>query len=104
MPTPFAGLALHVTPAGIEFDVKVVPGASRTRLAGMLGPALKLAVAAPPEDGKANQAVCALLAESLGVSKSAVQIVAGQSQPRKRVRVTGLTADALRARLAGAEA
>ncbi|MGD8452251.1 MAG: DUF167 domain-containing protein [Phycisphaerae bacterium] len=84
---------------GVEFHVKVVPGASRTRVMGLWGTALKVAVAAPPEGGKANAAVVALLAKTLEVSRGAVRIVSGQTQPRKRVSVAGLTAEAVRERL-----
>lgn len=73
-------------------QIKVVPGASRSRVMGMLGDRVKVAVSAPPEDGKANKAVCALLAEVLGVSPKAVEVCAGQTQPRKMVRVAGVGA------------
>lgn len=85
---------------GAELHLKVVPGASRTQLAGVLGGALKLAVAAPPEAGRANAAVIAFLARLLNVRRSDIAIVRGASQPRKAVRVAGLTAAALRAALA----
>jgi uncharacterized protein (TIGR00251 family) len=85
---------------GIELTVKVVPGASRTKVAGVWGNALKLAVAAPPEGGKANAAVTELLAKTLGVKKGAVEIVSGHGQPVKRVAVTGITVERARAVLA----
>jgi hypothetical protein len=84
---------------GIEFTVKVVPGASRTKVAGLWGTALKLAVSAPPEGGKANGAVTKLLAEVLGVKAAQISIVSGQTQPVKRVAVAGLTSAAARVRL-----
>ncbi len=87
-------------PGGIEFSVKVVPGASRTRLSGTWGEALKVAVAAPPEGGQANEAVIALLAEHFGVSRRAVTLVSGQHRPVKRVRILGLSAAAARGKLA----
>jgi uncharacterized protein (TIGR00251 family) len=97
---PEAGdVEIRATPGGIELTLKVVPGASRTRVAGVLGTALKVAVAAPPEGGKANAAVMRLLAEALGVSKSDVEIVSGHGQRLKRVAVRGLTAADARARL-----
>jgi len=79
--------------------VKVVPGASRDELAGRLGEAIKVRVAAPPEGGKANRAVCKLLAEALGVGRQAVAVVAGASQPRKRIAIEGLSPDEVRQRL-----
>lgn len=87
---------------GVEINVKVVPGASRDRIAGALGDALKIQVAAPPEKGKANKAVCALLAEAVGVHGRAVAVVGGQTSPRKVVLVTGVTVEAVRAALAPA--
>ncbi len=82
--------------------LKVVPGASRTKIAGLLGDRLKVAVAAPPEGGKANKLVCEVLAGALGVAKREVTVESGETQPRKVVRVTGLSAAEARARLADA--
>lgn len=78
-------------PEGILLRVKVVPGASRTKVAGVLGDRLKVAVAAPPEDGKANRAVCELIAEVFGVALRAVTLAEGRTQPRKTVAVEGVT-------------
>ncbi|MBK9119247.1 MAG: DUF167 domain-containing protein [Phycisphaerales bacterium] len=99
MSEPLPGLDLRGTTKGVEFSVKVVPGASRTGPLGLLGGALKLAVSAPPEGGKANAAVLELLVHILGVRKSDVQIVSGASKPRKRIAVTGLSAEEIRQRL-----
>ncbi len=79
--------------------LKVVPGSRADKVVGPLGDRLKVKVAAPPEDGKANAAVCALLAEALGVSPKAVTIVAGHTNPEKSARVEGLTAAEVLARL-----
>jgi len=73
-------------------QLKVVPGSSRDRVMGMLGDRLKVAVSAPPEDGKANKSVCALLAGILGVSAKSLEVTAGHTNPRKTVRVTGMAA------------
>lgn len=80
--------------------LKVVPGSRANAVVGPLGDRLKVKVAAPPEDGKANAAVCALLAGVLGVSRRAVTIVAGQTHPEKTARVEGMTAAEVMARLA----
>jgi hypothetical protein len=82
----------------------VQPKAKRNRIAGVLaeadgGAALKLAVGAPPEDGKANAAVIALLAAAMGVAKSAVFVVSGATDRRKVVEIRG-DAAALDGRLA----
>jgi hypothetical protein len=92
-------IELLATAAGVEFAVKVVPGASRDRIAGPLGGALKVAVAAPPEGGRANAAVIELLAAHLGAKRSEVEIVGGRNRPQKRIRVRGVPIDAIRARL-----
>ena len=73
---------------GIELRVKVVPGASRSELVGTLGDRLKIRIAAPPEDGKANQALLLLIASWLGTK--IVELIAGHGNPEKTVRVTGV--------------
>ncbi len=80
--------------------VKVVPGASRSKVVGMLGDRLKLAVAEPPEGGKANKAVCRLIAEALGVPARDVVVSVGISNPQKTLVVTGLLVERVVERLA----
>lgn len=75
--------------------VKVVPGASRTEIAGWLGERLKIRVAAPPEGGKANQAVLAIVTKTLSVQLSQVEIVSGQTQPMKVIAIDGLEVEAM---------
>ncbi len=91
--------AVRDADGGAVLAVKVVPGASRDRIAGVLGGALKVAVAAPPEKGKANAAVAKLLAKALGVGRRDVLLHAGATNPRKEFLVAGLGADELRRRL-----
>jgi uncharacterized protein len=79
--------------------VKVVPGASRNRVVGMLGDALKVQVAAAPERGKANEAVMAVLAEFFGVKKGQIELIAGQTQARKTFVLNGVSAEKLREKL-----
>jgi uncharacterized protein (TIGR00251 family) len=74
----------------VVLTVHAQPGAGRTQVVGRHGAALKIRVAAPPEGGRANDAVLALLAERLGVPASAVALVSGASSRSKRVRVTGV--------------
>jgi uncharacterized protein len=83
--------ALASRPDGVAVRLKVVPGASRTKIAGVLGDRLKLSVAAPAEGGKANDAVCGLLAEVFGVSKRNALIESGHAQPQKVAVVTGVS-------------
>ena len=75
--------------------VYVQPGARRERVVGVHGDAIKVAVSAPPEKGRANTALRALLARELGVRPSAVAIVSGRTGRRKEVRIEGLSADAV---------
>ena len=82
-------------------QVKVVPGASRSRVAGRYGEGVKVQVCAAPEKGKANQAVVEVLSQWLGLKESQVQIVSGLTQPRKTVRVGGLTAQQLQGKIQG---
>lgn len=83
----------------MKLDVKVVPGASRSEIAGWLGDALKVRVAAPPEGGRANAAVEILIAEALGLPRARVRLVAGTSSPRKTVEITGIDEREIRGRL-----
>ena len=70
--------------------VHVQPGAGRTAVSGRHGDALKVKVGAPPQGGRANDAVVALLAEVLGVAVSAVTIVGGATSRSKRLKVSGV--------------
>ena len=76
---------------GVEIDLLVAPGAARTAFAGAHDNRLKLRVAAPPVDGKANNAVTKAIARALGVPKSTVEVARGRSSRRKTVRVVGVT-------------
>jgi len=95
------GAAVDEVDGAVRLRVKVVPGASRSRVAGMLGDRLKLSVAAPPEDGKANKAVCAMIAEMLDVPARDVAVVAGTTNPQKTLMVTGLAVSQVLGRLCG---
>ena len=85
-------LRLDPHPSGIILNVKVVPNSSRDQLAGLLGDALKIKVAKPPEDGAANRAVEQLLASVLHIPAKRVSVIAGHTQPRKRILIEGLSA------------
>jgi uncharacterized protein (TIGR00251 family) len=92
-------LDIQATQGGVAFVVKVVPGSSRTSIAGTLNSMLKVKVAASPERGKANEALIDFLAGVLGVKKNAVTITRGHANPVKHITVAGLTTQALVARL-----
>lgn len=79
--------------------MKVIPKASSTRIVGWLGKALKVAVTAAPEGGRANAAVCELLAASLGVATSRVRCVSGHASSRKLFEIDELTETEVVARL-----
>jgi uncharacterized protein len=76
----------------VIFAVRVAPRASRIRIAGEQGGALKVCLTAPPVEGRANEALRRLLAEELDVPVSAVQIVGGERSRTKRVSVAGISA------------
>lgn len=73
--------------------VHVQPGAKRTEVAGLYGDALKIRLAAPPVDGKANAALTAFVADRLGLAKSAVHLKSGQTSRRKVLEVAAPPAD-----------
>jgi uncharacterized protein (TIGR00251 family) len=77
----------------VLLDVNVVPGAKRHELAGLHDGALRIKLAAPPVDGKANAALEKLLAQWLGLPQRAVQLVRGQASRRKTVCVEASAAD-----------
>jgi hypothetical protein len=84
---------------GASFRVRAAPGAPRSAVRGEHGGALKVAIAAPPEKGKANEELVRLLARALDVDRRAVEVVAGEASKDKRVRIAGLDAGVLQARL-----
>jgi uncharacterized protein len=87
------------TEGAITFCVLVAPRASREHLGPVVGDRVRVAVTAPPVDGKANEAVIAAVARALGVRRQEVTIVAGDRGKRKTVRVAGVTRQALVAAL-----
>lgn len=80
--------------------MRVQPRASRNRVIGPHGDALKVAVGAAPVDGAANAAVVATIADWLGVARSRVELVRGPTSRNKVLRVVGVDREALLARLA----
>ncbi|MGZ0710145.1 DUF167 domain-containing protein [Coraliomargarita sp. W4R53] len=81
-----------------ELDVRVIPNASRDVVVGWHAGALKVKVSAQPESGKANKAVCALLAKELKLQKRAVSVVRGATSQTKRVEIVGLSEEGVRER------
>jgi hypothetical protein len=72
-----------------RLNVKVVPGSSRDQIVGWLGDALKIKVSAPPEKGRANEAVVEMLAAKLGVATDNIEIESGHSSP-SQVKTQGM--------------
>jgi|SRR5579863_2448269 uncharacterized protein (TIGR00251 family) len=92
--------AIIETAGAVTFAVKVHPHAKKNAITGELGDALKVSLTTPPVDGRANEACVEFFAKLLKVPRSSVTIASGQTSRNKVIRVAGLTAEQLRARLA----
>lgn len=86
-------------PGGVRLQLHVQPGASRTGIAGLHGDALKVRVAAPPAEGRANRELLDFLAELLGVARARIALVKGETGRRKTVIVQGIELKEARGRL-----
>ncbi len=94
-------VAIHNSSAGVTFAVKVHPRAKKNAITGEVGDALKVALTAPPVDGKANEACVEFFAKLLKVPRSSVTIASGQTSRNKVIRVSGISADSVRQLLEG---
>jgi len=87
---------LRATPDGVTLAVRAQPGARKTAISGIYGegPAtqLKIAVHAPPRDGRANAALIALLAETFGIPRNSVELLSGELSRSKVFLLHGVTA------------
>jgi uncharacterized protein len=92
-------IPIRATPAGATFAVKVQPRAKKNAITGELGDALKLALTAPPVEGRANEACIEFFANLLDVPRSSITIASGETSRRKVIRVVGITADEVRRRI-----
>jgi uncharacterized protein (TIGR00251 family) len=81
--------------------VRLTPRASRSQIDGWDGDLLRVRVAAPPVEGRANDALLRLLAEALGVPPSRLRLVRGRTSREKVVAVQGVSGEDVRARLSG---
>jgi uncharacterized protein (TIGR00251 family) len=86
-------------PEGCILPVRAQPGARRAGVLGEQGGALKIAVMAPPEDGRANRALLETLREILGLKRSQIDLLSGATSRAKRFLIRGLTRAALAARV-----
>jgi uncharacterized protein (TIGR00251 family) len=91
---------VHGTADGATFAVKVHPRAKKNAIIGEVGDALKVSLTSPPIDGRANDACIEFFAKLLKVPRSSVTIASGQTSRTKLIRVTGLSADEVRKRIA----
>ena len=87
---------------GVSFSIKVHPRARKNAITGTVGDALKLALTAPPVEGKANQAVIEFFADLFQIPRSSVTIASGETSRNKVVRVSGISRAAVEQRLNGA--
>jgi uncharacterized protein len=92
-------IAIEQSDGGATFAVKVHPRAKKNAITGEVGDALKVALTAPPVDGKANAACIEFFAKLLNVPRPSVTIASGQSSRNKVIRVAGLSAEEVRRRL-----
>ena len=87
---------LQITGKGdLQLTLHVQPGAKTTSCAGIHGDALKVRLAAPPVDGKANQALITWLAKTLSCPQSAIELIRGQTSRRKTLSIRTDQAEAL---------
>ena len=94
---------LRATAEGVTLAVRAQPGAKKTAITGIYGEGaaaqLKIAVHAPPLEGRANQALIAFLAETLGVAKNAVELKSGELSRSKVFLLRGVSLERARAAL-----
>ncbi|MDK2124219.1 DUF167 domain-containing protein [Parachitinimonas caeni] len=84
----------RVVEGGVRLSLHIQPGAKRTEVAGLHGESLKLRLAAPPVDGKANEQLVAYLAAQFGVPRHRVNIVSGELSRKKLVEISGVASAA----------
>ena len=92
-------LDIVTTNSGVILSIRTQPGSSKNRIIGEYGGRLKLAVTAAPEKGKANKAVIELLADTLHINESSIQIISGESSRDKRLMIEGLTPENIKSLL-----
>lgn len=84
---------------GVILTLHIQPGAKKTEVAGPHGDALKIRLAAPPVDGKANAALLAFIAAKVGARGTAIELVGGQLSRAKRIRIADMTSAQVEAAL-----
>ena len=86
---------MRVAARGVELDVLVQPRASRSKVVGVHDQRLKVALAAPPVDGAANQALLAFVAEALDVAQRQVTLLRGDTSRRKTILIESVRPEAV---------
>lgn len=92
-------IPLQESAKGVRFAVKVHPRARRNQITGIVGDALKLALTAPPVEGRANEAVIEFFAEMFAIPRSSVTIASGETNRNKVVRLNGVSGAIVRQHL-----
>jgi uncharacterized protein (TIGR00251 family) len=90
---------LHGDGTAVVLTLHIQPGARKTEICGLHGDALKIRLAAPPVDGKANDCLIAFLAERLSLARNAIDLISGASARSKRVRIHGVSIETVTQRL-----
>jgi len=83
-------IRLEQTKNGVTVFAKIVPGSSKTSIAGILGGMIKIKIASPPEKGKANKELISFLSKKLGLRKNDISIVSGETNPVKQIQIIGV--------------
>ena len=94
-------ISIKDTPHGATFAVRLHPRAKKNAITGTLGDALKISLTAPPVEGRANDACIEFLADLLKLPRSSITIAAGQTSRNKLIRISGVSAADVEARLRG---
>lgn len=84
-------LKIEKIEGGVVLGAKIVPGSSRTQIAGILDGMLKVKIAAAPEKGKANEALIRYLSARLKLKKNDITIIAGKTNPVKRIEILNIS-------------
>jgi uncharacterized protein (TIGR00251 family) len=92
---------LREVPGGVRITVRLAPRSARDRVVGVHGAALKVAVTAPPVEGRANRHLLEFLAGRLGVARGALTLVAGEHARQKVIEAAGVRAADAEAMLGG---
>jgi uncharacterized protein YggU (UPF0235/DUF167 family) len=98
VPPPAQSKRTDTSPGTVTLSVKAVPGARQDQVVGWLAERLKIRVAAPPEGGRANAAICELIAHELGIKPAAVTILRGHASAEKTLSLAGISAQQITAR------